>query len=598
MEEIVLWILGCICMMFILFVVIQNSKQPKEPQAEIENKDISKTQSITNDIHVDTPIKKSITLILTRDSYREHGRQDFHIQIKGAKIYKHSNPHGISNIGLKSFDVSWNNFYEYKQIKTLSKFYLDVSRSKEIVILLTRDGSNLPEKYILKNINDVDEIILNIYDEELSVFNKGNRIDVIKAELYPVFQFSALWSCDERNLIFNVDGATILYSKKEDIAGLKKIDKNTFELFPKQVIKPSYERKEIPRLYNDIYLDIGESKNVSIEIKNENGSQAKFVLQKVKNIDKVEIELDGETSKIISYWQGKEIESNNAIFSTQQTVNDIKKIKTKFVWMCINKLFEFVEQYSSILSTKYKQFVYTNEWGEIIGQEKFDAAVNHFFGIVENNCDYDKTKEYKDLKQLLIDNYFINPSYFLYYEDVILHEYDFEEEFKNIPENKIKKKIIDKLKDVGIEYEKLENNVSVRDLIESYIRHLVQKQDKRTKSNNKDISPIDYEKQIAIQLKDLGFNAHTTKASGDQGADVLADKQGVKFAIQCKMYSKPVGNKAVQEVNAARDYYKCDYGVVITNSSYTPAARKAANACGVILLNDNQLEKLNDFVED
>ncbi len=110
-------------------------------------------------------------------------------------------------------------------------------------------------------------------------------------------------------------------------------------------------------------------------------------------------------------------------------------------------------------------------------------------------------------------------------------------------------------------------------------------------------NPLDYEKQIANKLKQSGFNAHATKGSGDQGADVLADKNGVKFAIQCKMYSKPVGNKAVQEANTARDFYKCDYAVVVTNAGYTKSARQAANACNVILLNENQLDKLEKYTE-
>ena len=107
---------------------------------------------------------------------------------------------------------------------------------------------------------------------------------------------------------------------------------------------------------------------------------------------------------------------------------------------------------------------------------------------------------------------------------------------------------------------------------------------------------LDYEKVITNKLKELGFNAKTTKASGDQGADVLADKGGVSFAIQCKLYSKPVGNKAVQEANAARDFYKKDYAVVVSNAGYTKSARTAANACDVILINDTQLEKLLEYV--
>ncbi len=113
---------------------------------------------------------------------------------------------------------------------------------------------------------------------------------------------------------------------------------------------------------------------------------------------------------------------------------------------------------------------------------------------------------------------------------------------------------------------------------------------------DKKTQPLEYEKQIALKLKNLGFNAKVTKASGDQGADVLADKNGVSFAIQCKMYSKPVGNKAVQEINTARDFYKQDFAVVVSNADFTTSARVAANNCKVILLNDSNLEKLLDYV--
>lgn len=117
----------------------------------------------------------------------------------------------------------------------------------------------------------------------------------------------------------------------------------------------------------------------------------------------------------------------------------------------------------------------------------------------------------------------------------------------------------------------------------------------QNKTNN--LTPIDYEKQIAADLRGLGFNVRTTKSTGDQGADVLASKDGVSFAIQCKMYSKPVGNKAVQEANAGRDFYKKDYGVVVSNAGFTKSARQAAHACGIILLNDNQLDDLLEYVK-
>lgn len=131
-------------------------------------------------------------------------------------------------------------------------------------------------------------------------------------------------------------------------------------------------------------------------------------------------------------------------------------------------------------------------------------------------------------------------------------------------------------------------------LLQGY--HSLKFGNKTTKKGRVPHTGLDYEKMITNRLKELGFNAKTTKASGDQGADILAEKDGVSFAIQCKMYTKPVGNKAVQEANAARDFYGKDYAVVVSNAGYTKSARTAANACDVILINDTQLEKLLEYV--
>jgi len=67
-----------------------------------------------------------------------------------------------------------------------------------------------------------------------------------------------------------------------------------------------------------------------------------------------------------------------------------------------------------------------------------------------------------------------------------------------------------------------------------------------------DISPIEFEQCCADYLGLKGWNAATTGRSGDQGADVVARKASHLLVVQCKKYSRPVGNKAVQEVIAAR----------------------------------------------
>lgn len=95
----------------------------------------------------------------------------------------------------------------------------------------------------------------------------------------------------------------------------------------------------------------------------------------------------------------------------------------------------------------------------------------------------------------------------------------------------------------------------------------------------------EYEKFAAKKLLKNGFRrAKLTPQSGDFGADILGtDARRKKVAVQCKKYAKPVGVKSVQEVIAAVQYYNCDYGMVVTNSTFTAAAKELAKKTDVVL---------------
>lgn len=93
-----------------------------------------------------------------------------------------------------------------------------------------------------------------------------------------------------------------------------------------------------------------------------------------------------------------------------------------------------------------------------------------------------------------------------------------------------------------------------------------------------------FEYWCADLLKKIGFQSvEVTQGSGDQGVDILAVKDGVKYAIQCKCYSSDLGNKPVQEVNTGRAIYHCQIGTVMTNRCFTAGGKEAAEATGVLL---------------
>lgn len=102
----------------------------------------------------------------------------------------------------------------------------------------------------------------------------------------------------------------------------------------------------------------------------------------------------------------------------------------------------------------------------------------------------------------------------------------------------------------------------------------------------------DFEYYCADLLKSNGFyNVNVTQGSGDQGIDVLAEKGGIKYGIQCKCYSKDIGNKAVQEAFAGKTFYHCHVAAVLTNRYFTRSAKELASINQVLLWDRDQLEK-------
>ena len=89
-------------------------------------------------------------------------------------------------------------------------------------------------------------------------------------------------------------------------------------------------------------------------------------------------------------------------------------------------------------------------------------------------------------------------------------------------------------------------------------------------------------------------NVEVTQGSGDHGIDILAEKDGITYAIQCKCYSSNIGNSAVQQAHTGKSLYHKDIAVVLTNRYFTPQAKQEAQALGVKLWDR---DKLNSMIE-
>lgn len=107
-----------------------------------------------------------------------------------------------------------------------------------------------------------------------------------------------------------------------------------------------------------------------------------------------------------------------------------------------------------------------------------------------------------------------------------------------------------------------------------------------------------FERWCANLLLKSGFiSAEVTPGSGDQGVDIVAVKDGIHYAIQCKCYSSDLGNAPIQQVYAGKEMYSCQVGVVMTNRHFTAGAKQLAEKTRVLLWDREKLAEMLSYAK-
>ncbi len=108
-----------------------------------------------------------------------------------------------------------------------------------------------------------------------------------------------------------------------------------------------------------------------------------------------------------------------------------------------------------------------------------------------------------------------------------------------------------------------------------------------------DLDGFQFEKYIGQLLKKIGFvNVIVTKGSGDFGADVIAEKDNIKYAFQCKRFNSVIGPKPIGEVLRGMKKYNCEKGIVITNNYFTKQAIEEGKVYNIELWDRDKLSNL------
>jgi hypothetical protein len=108
---------------------------------------------------------------------------------------------------------------------------------------------------------------------------------------------------------------------------------------------------------------------------------------------------------------------------------------------------------------------------------------------------------------------------------------------------------------------------------------------------------IDFEYWVADRFNEKNWSAQVTQGSGDQGVDVVVNIGDLRVAVQCKLYTGSVGNKAVQEVLAGMSFFDLDRGVIISTGKNTKSAHALAKKNKILLLAPQDIPYLSELLQ-
>lgn len=102
----------------------------------------------------------------------------------------------------------------------------------------------------------------------------------------------------------------------------------------------------------------------------------------------------------------------------------------------------------------------------------------------------------------------------------------------------------------------------------------------------------EFERWLADQFTASGWHVvNVGHGGGDQGADLLIEKNGRRVVVQAKRYDSSISNSAVQQAYSAIPVYRAQEAWVVTNGSFTPQAVQLASHTEIRLCDRSTLAR-------
>jgi restriction system protein len=139
-------------------------------------------------------------------------------------------------------------------------------------------------------------------------------------------------------------------------------------------------------------------------------------------------------------------------------------------------------------------------------------------------------------------------------------------------------------------------NILVRKIKEVRLRRWLEKHKKL--EDWKKLDGIEFEKIVALIYKGLGYKTEIIGGAGDRGIDIIMEKDGKRWFVQCKQM-EVVSPKYVREFygSVVSHLGEGEKGFLVTTGDFTTEGEEFVKDKQIKIINGLKLEKLAESME-
>lgn len=98
-----------------------------------------------------------------------------------------------------------------------------------------------------------------------------------------------------------------------------------------------------------------------------------------------------------------------------------------------------------------------------------------------------------------------------------------------------------------------------------------------------------FEKELANLYRTLGYVTQVTKGSGDNGVDIILEKDKEKILVQCKAHKKPIGPAIARELYGTMHSFNVKKGIIASLGGFSKGVYKFVANKDIQLIGINEI---------